>query len=176
MAIHNIVTLHNQNLLREKSAPVSLIDADIRKLIEEMFETMYAAPGIGLAAIQIGIRKRIITLDISKNEASPERHVLINAKITLSSVETEAREEGCLSIPEYYEEVKRAARIKVKYLDHHGKDREMEADGLLARCMQHEIDHNNGVLFIDHISRLKRNLVLKKFAKASRISVKKVRA
>jgi len=172
MTIRNIVTLHNQRLLREKSEPVGLIDAGIRTLIDDMFETMYDAPGIGLAAIQIGVAKRVITMDVSKKETAHERRILINAEIIWRSSETSTNEEGCLSIPDYYEEVKRAAKVKVKFLDHHGKTQEIVADGLLATCLQHEIDHNNGVLFIDHLSRLKRSLILKKFAKAAKTGKK----
>ena len=133
-----------------------------------MFETMYDAPGIGLAAIQIGVPKRVVTMDLAKKDEPQEPQVFINPEIVWSSEEKAIYEEGCLSIPEFYEEVERPAQVRVKYLDLEGKQQEIEADGLLATCLQHEIDHLNGVLFIDHISRLKRDRVIKKFAKAAK--------
>ena len=133
-----------------------------------MFETMYDAPGIGLAAIQVGVAKRVVTMDLSKKEGDQKPQVFINPEITWKSDETATYEEGCLSIPEYYEEVERPAEVKVKYLDLDGKTHEIKAKGLLATCLQHEIDHINGVLFIDHLSKLKRDRVTKKFAKARR--------
>ncbi len=133
-----------------------------------MFETMYDAPGIGLAAIQLGVAKRVITMDLSKKEGDHKPQVFINAEITWTSDDKAKYEEGCLSIPEYYEEVERPAEVKVKYLDLDGKTHEITAKGLLATCLQHEIDHINGVLFIDHLSRLKRSLVIKKFTKAAK--------
>ena len=137
-----------------------------------MFETMYDAPGIGLAAIQVAEPLRLITMDLAKKDEEGEtRHqprVFINLEILASSEERSVYEEGCLSIPEYYEEVERPASVKVKYLDLDGKEQEIAADGLLATCLQHEIDHINGVLFIDHISKLKRDMVMKKFKKAAK--------
>jgi len=167
MALREIITLPDKRL-RLTSEPVKRIDAGIRKLIEEMFATMYDAPGIGLAAIQVGVPKRIITMDLSKKEDNHEPQVFINAEITWASDETATYEEGCLSIPEFYEEVKRPEQVKVKYLDADGKSHEIEAKGLLATCLQHEIDHINGILFIDHISKLKRDRIIKKFAKAAK--------
>jgi peptide deformylase len=167
MAVREIITLPDKRL-RAKSEPIKRIDAGIRKLVEDLFETMYDAPGIGLAAIQIGVPKRVVTMDLSKKEEDHEPQVFINPEVTWKSEETSKYEEGCLSIPEYYEEVERPARVKVKYLDLDGNAREIEASGLLATCLQHEIDHTNGVLFIDHISKLKRDRVLKKFAKAAK--------
>ena len=143
-------------------------DAGIRALVDDMFETMYDAPGIGLAAIQIGVAKRVVTMDLSKKEESHEPRVFINPEITWASKEKSTHEEGCLSIPDYYEEVERPAKVKVKYLDLDGKTHETEVKGLLATCLQHEIDHINGVLFIDHLSRLKRSLIIKKFTKAAK--------
>jgi peptide deformylase len=171
MAVRDIITLPDKRL-RLVSEPVKRIDADIRKLIDDLFATMYDAPGIGLAAIQIGVPKRVITLDLSKKEDNHEPQVLINPEIVWTSDETGKYEEGCLSIPEYYEEVERPAAVKVKYLDRDGKAREIEAKGLLATCLQHEIDHINGILFIDHLSKLKRDRVIKKFAKAAKTSKK----
>jgi peptide deformylase len=167
MAVREIIKLPDKRL-RLKSEPVKQIDAGIRKLVDDMFETMYAAPGIGLAAIQLGIAKRVVTMDLSKKEGDHKPQVFINPEITWKSEETSKYEEGCLSIPEYYEEVERPAEVKVKYLDIDSKTHEIKAKGLLATCLQHEIDHTNGVLFIDHLSRLKRNLVIKKFTKAAK--------
>jgi peptide deformylase len=167
MALREIIKLPDKRL-RLKSEPVKKVDAGIRKLVEDMFETMYDAPGIGLAAIQLGVAKRVVTMDLSKKEDDHKPHVFINPEITWTSEETSTYEEGCLSIPEYYEEVERPARVKVKYLDLDGEVHEIEAKGLLATCLQHEIDHTNGILFIDHISKLKRDRVIKKFAKAAK--------
>jgi peptide deformylase len=168
MALRDIIILPDKRL-RLVSAPVRSVDSEIRRLVEDMFETMYDAPGIGLAAIQIAVPKRIVTVDTAKKKDSPpEPHVFINPEITWESDEFVVREEGCLSIPEYYEEVERAAEVKVRYLDIDGKEQEIEAEGILATCLQHEIDHLNGVLFIDHISKLKRDRVIKKFTKAAK--------
>jgi peptide deformylase len=167
MAVREIIKLPDKRL-RLVSEPVKQIDAAIRKLVDDMFETMYKAPGIGLAAIQVGIAKRVITLDLSKKEDDHEPQVFINPEITWRSEEHAKFEEGCLSIPDYYEEVERPAEVKVRYLDVSGKKHEIDAKGLLATCLQHEIDHTNGVLFIDHLSKLKRDRVIKKFAKAAK--------
>ncbi len=167
MALREILVIPDTRL-RLKSEPVKGIDKDLRALVEDMFETMYAAPGIGLAAIQIGVPKRVITMDLAKKDDPAEPRVFINPEIVWASDDQATYEEGCLSIPEYYEEVKRPQRVRVKFLDREGAPQEIEADGLLATCLQHEIDHINGVLFIDHISKLKRNMVLKKFKKAAK--------
>jgi peptide deformylase len=167
MAIREIIKLPDKRL-RLVSEPVKQIDAGIRKLVNDMFETMYKAPGIGLAAIQVGVAKRVITLDLSKKEDDHEPQVFINPEILWQSEARAKFEEGCLSIPDYYEEVERPAEVKVKYLDLAGKKREIDAKGLLATCLQHEIDHINGVLFIDHLSKLKRDRVIKKFTKAAK--------
>jgi peptide deformylase len=167
MAVRDILKLPDKRL-RLKSEPVKQIDSGIRALVNDMFETMYAAPGIGLAAIQVGVAKRVVTMDLSKKEGDHKPQVFINPEVTWKSDEMGTYEEGCLSIPEYYEEVERPAEVKVKYLDIDGKTHEIKAKGLLATCLQHEIDHTNGVLFIDHLSRLKRNLVIKKFTKAAK--------
>jgi peptide deformylase len=169
MALREILILPDKRL-RQVSEPVKKIDAGIRKLVEDMFESMYDAPGIGLAAIQVGTPKRVVTMDLSKKEeAEKNPQVFINPEIVWSSDEQATYEEGCLSIPEFYEEVERSAQVKVKYLDLEGKAHEVEANGLLATCLQHEIDHLNGVLFIDHISKLKRDRVIKKFTKAAKL-------
>jgi len=174
MAIREIIKLPDKRL-RLVSEPVKHVDGGVRKLVDDMFETMYKAPGIGLAAIQVGIAKRVITMDLSKKEDNHEPQVFINPEIMWTSDETAKYEEGCLSIPDYYEEVERPAQVKIKYLDRDGKSREIEAKGLLATCLQHEIDHINGILFIDHLSKLKRDRVIKKFAKAAK-GIKKVEA
>ena len=168
MAVRDILILPDKRL-RLVSKPVAKIDAATRQLVENMFETMYDAPGIGLAAIQIGEPRRIVTMDLAKKDESREAQVFINPELISQSGDKNVHEEGCLSIPEYYEEVARPAEVKLRYLDLDGKQHEIEADGLLATCIQHEIDHLNGVLFIDHISKLKRDRVIKKFAKAAKL-------
>jgi peptide deformylase len=157
--------------LREVAAPVARVDDAVRRLMDDMLETMYEAPGIGLAAVQIGVMQRVVVLDVAKRkdeDASAAPLFLANPEILWESDERSVYEEGCLSIPEYYEEVERPARVRVGFLDRDGARREIEADGILATCLQHEIDHLNGVLFIDHISRLKRDRVVKKFSKAAK--------
>ena len=167
MAVRDILILPDKRL-RLESKPVAKVDAATRKLVEDMFETMYDAPGIGLAAIQIGEPKRIVTMDLAKKDEPREPQVFINPELVSTSGDKNIHEEGCLSIPEYYEEVERPARVLVRYLDLDGKLHEIEAEGLLATCIQHEIDHLNGKLFIDHLSRLKRERVIKKFTKQAR--------
>jgi peptide deformylase len=167
MALRSILKLPDPRL-RLVSTPVKKVDDQLRRLVEDMFETMYDAPGIGLAAIQIGVSERIVTMDLAKKDEPPERRVFINPELVWSSDDKAIREEGCLSIPEYYEEVERPSQVKVRYLDLDGTPQEIDADGLLATCLQHEIDHLNGVLFIDHLSKLKRNMVIKKFTKAAK--------
>jgi peptide deformylase len=167
MAIRDILILPDKRL-RKVSEPVKKIDSAIRKLVADMLETMYDAPGIGLAAVQIGTPKRIVTMDLAKKEEPKQPQVFINPEVVWSSQETATYEEGCLSIPEFYEEVERPAQVKVTYLDLDGAPREVEANGLFATCLQHEIDHLNGILFIDHLSKLKRDRVIKKFAKAAK--------
>jgi peptide deformylase len=168
MAVRDILILPDKRL-RLVSKPVGKIDSATRKLVDDMFETMYAAPGIGLAAIQVGEPKRVVTLDLAKKDEPREPRTFINPELVWKSEEKRAHEEGCLSIPEYYEEVERPAEVRVKFLDLDGKVREIEAKGLFATAIQHEIDHLNGVLFIDHISKLKRDRVIKKFAKAAKL-------
>jgi len=154
--------------LRSVSKPVVAIGDEIRTLVADMFETMYEAPGIGLAAIQVGVPARVIVMDLSKREAEAEPRVFINPEITWSSEEQSLYEEGCLSIPDVHEDVERPARVKIRYLDLEGKPHEEDAEGLFATCIQHEVDHVNGVLFIDHISKLKRERIIKKFTKAAK--------
>jgi len=167
MALRDIIILPDKRL-RKVSKPVAGIDEDIRALVADMFETMYDAPGIGLAAIQLGVPARVVTMDLSRKEDHSEPAVFINPEIVWSSEERSIYEEGCLSIPDIHEDVERPARVKVKYLDLDGKAHEEDAEGLFATCIQHEVDHLNGVLFIDHISRLKRDRIIKKFTKAAK--------
>jgi peptide deformylase len=155
-------------LLRQVSKPIERVDSDLQRLADDMLETMYDAPGIGLAAIQIGVARRMLVIDVAREGEEKQPLVFINPEIVSSSDERSVYEEGCLSIPDYYAEVERPATVGVKYLDRDGKEQTMEADSLLATCLQHEIDHLNGVLFIDHISRLKREMVIKKFTKAAK--------
>ena len=155
-------------ILREVSKPVERVDADIGRLASDMLETMYDAPGIGLAAIQVGVPLRMLVVDLSKEDEDRDPRVFINPRVLSASEARNVHEEGCLSIPEYYAEVERPASIRLSYVDAEGAQREMEADGLMATCLQHEIDHLNGVLFIDHISRLKRDMVVRKFKKLAK--------
>jgi peptide deformylase len=167
MTARDIIKLPDKRL-RQVSEPVKKIDGGVRKLVDEMFETMYAAPGIGLAAIQVGVPQRVVTMDLSKKSDQQHSRVFINPEITWSSDDKVTHEEGCLSIPEYYEDVERPTEVKVKYLDLDGNAHEITAKGLLATCLQHEIDHTNGVLFIDRLSKLKRDRIIKKFVKAAK--------
>jgi len=167
MAVRDILILPDKRL-RLLSKPVAKIDAATKQLVEDMFDTMYDAPGIGLAAIQIGEPRRIVTMDLAKKDEPKEPQVFINPELISKSGDKNTHEEGCLSIPEYYEEVERPTQVKVRFMDLDGKAQEVEANGLLATVLQHEIDHLNGVLFIDHISKLKRDRVIKKFAKAAK--------
>jgi peptide deformylase len=167
MALRDIIILPDKRL-RSVSKPVVAIGDEIRILVADMFETMYEAPGIGLAAIQVGVPSRVIVMDLSKREAEAEPRVFVNPEITWSSEENSLYEEGCLSIPDVHEDVERPARVKIKYLDLEGKPHEEDAEGLFATCIQHEVDHVNGVLFIDHISKLKRERIIKKFTKAAK--------
>ncbi|TPL06793.1 peptide deformylase [Mesorhizobium sp. B2-4-14] len=155
-------------ILRQVSKPVERVDAPLQKLADDMLATMYDAPGIGLAAIQVGEPLRMLVIDLAKEDETPAPHVFINPEILDSADQRSVYEEGCLSIPDYYAEVERPASVRVKYLDRDGKLQEIEAEGLMATCLQHEIDHLNGVLFIDHISKLKRDMVVKKFKKLAR--------
>ena len=152
-------------LLRKVSEPVLKVDTEVKKLMDDMLETMYAAPGIGLAAVQIGILKRAIVIDLSKEDEKKNPLFLINPEITFKSKELTTYEEGCLSIPNQFAEVKRPSECKINFLDYNGNKDELHAQGLLATCIQHEIDHLNGILFIDHLSKLKKDLILKKTKK-----------
>lgn len=169
MAIREIITAPDPRL-RQKSRPADGVDDALRALMDDMLETMYDAPGIGLAAIQVGVPLRVIVMDLAGEDAEPEPRYFINPEILDPSEETSVYEEGCLSVPEYYDEVERPARCRVKYLDYNGKEQVLDAEGLLATCIQHEIDHLEGVLFIDHLSRLKRERILKKLKKEQRLA------
>ncbi len=152
-------------MLRKVSAPVITVDKEIKKLMDDMLETMYAAPGIGLAAVQVGILKRVIVIDLSKEDEKKTPLFIVNPEIIFKSNDLVSYEEGCLSIPNQFAEVKRPSSCKISFLDYNGKKKEMHAEGLLATCIQHEIDHLNGILFIDHLSKLKKDLILKKTKK-----------
>lgn len=167
MSIRPIITLPDSKL-RLRSEPIKTVDAAVRDLLDDMLETMYDAPGIGLAAIQLGIPARLVVLDVAKQEEPRAPLFLVNPEIVWSSDERSAYEEGCLSIPDYYEEVERPAKVRIRFLDRNGATQELDAEGILSTAVQHEIDHLNGVLFVDHISKLKRDRVLRKFVKAAR--------
>ena len=168
MAVLSIIELPDPRL-KLVSEPVAHVDASVRKLMDDMMETMYDAPGIGLAAIQVAVAKRVLVLDVAREDEEPQPLRIANPEIVWASEELNTYQEGCLSIPDYYGDVERPKQVRVRYLDRDGKLQEMNADGLLATCVQHEIDHLNGVLFIDHLSRLKRERVLKKYTKAARL-------
>jgi peptide deformylase len=167
MALRKILCLPDPQL-RLISAPVTAVDKSTRQLADDMLETMYDAPGIGLAAIQIGVAQRMVVIDLAKKDEPKEPLVLINPEVIKASNEVSVYEEGCLSIPDYYEEVERPTRITFRFMDLNGKTAELEADGLLATCVQHEIDHLDGKLFIDYLSKLKRDRVMKKFSKIAK--------
>jgi peptide deformylase len=167
MSIRPLIIIPDTKL-RLISEPVKEITREVRRLADDMLETMYDAPGVGLAAIQIGVPIRMVTMDVSKSEDEHQPMVLINPEIVWASEEKRVYEEGCLSIPEYYEEVERPDRVRFRYMNLQGETIEQDADGLLATCVQHEIDHLNGVLFIDYLSKLKRDRVMTKFKKAAK--------
>ena len=167
MSIRPLIILPDP-LLRQVSKPVERVDAALGRLADDMLETMYDAPGIGLAAVQIGEPLRMLVIDVSKDDEPKAPQVFVNPEIVERSDDVSVYEEGCLSIPDYYAEVERPASVRVRYLDREGKAREVKAEGLLATCLQHEIDHLNGVLFIDHISKLKRDMVVRKFKKLAK--------
>ncbi|MHA6687429.1 peptide deformylase [Mesorhizobium sp. A556] len=167
MSIKPLIILPDP-VLRQVSKPVERVDAPLRKLADDMLETMYDAPGIGLAAIQVGEPLRVLVIDLAKEGDDPAPHVFINPEILARTDDRSVYEEGCLSIPDYYAEVERPASVRVKYLDRRGASQEIEAEGLMATCLQHEIDHLDGVLFIDHISKLKRDIVIRRFKKIAK--------
>ena len=152
-------------ILRKKSEGVEQVDINLKKLMDEMLETMYAAPGIGLAAVQIGVLKRLIVIDLSKEDQKKNPLFLVNPEITFQSKNLSTYEEGCLSLPGYFAEIERPAECHLKYLDYDGNQKNLKAEGLLATCIQHEIDHLNGILFIDYLSKLKKDMIIKKLVK-----------
>ena len=171
MSLLPIITAPDQRL-QSSALPVTSVDAEIRRLMDDMLETMYGAPGIGLAAPQVGISKRVLVIDVNMNENGEPGDPLLVANPTLSwiSENRKTTEEGCLSLPGQYAEVERPAQIRVEFIDQHNRNQEFEVDGLVAACLQHEMDHLDGRLFIDHLSRLKKNMILRKLAKSKRLS------
>lgn len=177
MALLPIITAPDPRL-KVVSTPVEAVDDAVRKLLDDMLETMYAAPGIGLAAVQVGKPKRIIVIDLQRRlgegEDAPrvrEPLFLVNPEVVWASEELAVYEEGCLSVPEHYADVERPARVKIRHLDYHGREQLLEADGMLATCAQHEIDHLDGVLFVDHLSAVKRGIILRKLQKARKLKL-----
>ena len=169
MAIREILVVPNP-VLKQVSQPVAKVDDELRALMDDMLETMYDAPGIGLAAIQIGVPKRVIVMDIAGPDEEKAPRFFVNPEIVWSSEDTAPYEEGCLSIPDIYDEVERPARVKLKYLNYQGEEVVEDADGLFAVCIQHEMDHLEGVLFIDHLSRLRRDRAVSKVKKHARMA------
>jgi peptide deformylase len=168
MTVRPILTAPDPRL-QAVSSDVEKVGSETRKLVDDMAESMYAADGIGLAAVQIGVPKRVIVIDLDQKEGKKNPRAFINPKILWASEDMAVFEEGCLSVPEIWDDVERPARIRAEYLDLDGKKVELEADGMLATCLQHEMDHLNGVLFIDHLSRLKRSMAIKKLTKAKKL-------
>jgi peptide deformylase len=164
MALREILVVPHP-ALKQVSQPVEKVDDELRALMDDMLETMYDAPGIGLAAIQIGVPKRVVVMDLAREGEEKQPRFFVNPEILWVSEETKAYEEGCLSVPEYFDEVQRPAEVKLRYLNYQGEQVEEDAEGLFAVCIQHEMDHLNGVLFIDHLSRLKREQAVKKVKK-----------
>jgi peptide deformylase len=167
MAIRPIIIAPDP-VLKAKAKPVGNIDGSIVRLMDDMLETMYRAPGIGLAAPQIGILQRVIVVDVADKGEQPQPFAMANPEILWQSDETSVHNEGCLSLPDQYADVTRPKQVRLRYIDRDGEVRELDADNLLATCVQHEIDHLNGVLFIDHLSLLKRNMILRKLQKAKK--------
>jgi len=169
MAIRPILTVADAApVLKQKSLPVEKVDDELRALMDDMLETMYAAPGIGLSAVQVGVPKRVIVMDIGRDEEARQPRYFVNPEILWASEETLPYEEGCLSVPEIFDEVERPARVRIRYLNREGVEIEEEAEGLYAVCIQHEMDHLEGILFIDHLSRLKRERAVKTVKKAAK--------
>ena len=164
MALREILVVPDP-ILKQISKPVETVDDDLRALMDDMLETMYDAPGIGLAAIQVGVAKQVIVMDLAREDEPPAPRYFVNPQILWASDNTAPYEEGCLSVPEIYDEVERSAEVKIKYLDYHGKEVTEDAEGLYAVCIQHEMDHLKGVLFIDYLSRLKRERAVAKVKK-----------
>jgi len=167
MALRSIITAPDPRL-KIKARPVGAVDDSVRRLMDDMVETMYRSIGIGLAAPQVGVAKRVIVIDVAREGEAPRPMRIANPEILWRSEAVTEASEGCLSLPEHYADVTRAAEIRLRYIDHENEIREIEASGLLATCLQHEIDHLDGILFVDHISALKRGMILRKLAKAKR--------
>ena len=167
MAQLKILTVPDPRL-KQRALPVPAVDAEARRLLQDMLEAMHAANGIGLAAPQVGVLKRLIVVDVAGPDEESRPYLMANPEILWRSEQIAVGEEGCLSLPEHYADVRRPAQVRVRYLDLDNEPRELEADGLLARCIQHEIDHLGGVLFVDHISAIKRGIILRKLTKAKR--------
>ncbi len=167
MSILPILTVPDP-VLRQKSEPVERVDAGLRKLMDDMLETMYLAPGIGLSAIQVAVPKRIVIVDVARDKEKPAPHILVNPEIVWLADEMVTTEEGCLSLPDHFAEVLRPAAAEIEFVDYHGKAQSLRAEGVLATCLQHEIDHLDGVLFVDHISARKRGMILRKLKEAKR--------
>ena len=167
MAILPIITAPDARL-KVTSEPIEAIDGQVRRLLDDMLATMYAAPGVGLSAVQIGVPKRLIVADAAPDGEERRPVFLANPRIVWTSEETAVYNEGCLSLPEHFAEIERPARVRVEHLDYRGQLSQLEADGLLARCIQHELDHLEGVLFVDHLSAVRRNMILRKLSKARR--------
>jgi peptide deformylase len=167
MALREILVVPHP-VLKQVSTKVDVVDDDLRALMDDMLETMYAAPGIGLAAVQIGVPKRVIVMDLSREGEEKQPRYFVNPEIVWASEDTAPYEEGCLSVPEIYDEVERPAHVKLRYLNYQGEQIEEDAEGLFAVCIQHEMDHLEGVLFIDHLSRLKREQAIKKVKKQAK--------
>ena len=159
------IVIEPDPILRKKSVNLEKVDDELRGLLDDMLETMYSVPGIGLAAVQVGVLKRLIVIDISKEKDKKNPLFLINPEIISRSNKTSIYEEGCLSLPGHFAEIERPAECHVKYIDYSGKEKEIKANGLLSTCIQHEVDHLNGILFIDYLSKLKKDMILKKLIK-----------
>ena len=168
MALRQILTEPNK-ILREKSLFVEKIDGDLKKLMDDMLETMYAAPGIGLAAIQVGVAKKVIVLDIAPKDKPKNPMYFVNPEIITKSENSSTYEEGCLSVPGQFAEITRPDKCYIKYLDYYGQPKEIKAEGMLATCIQHEIDHLEGILFIDYLSKLKKSMITKKLSKQKEV-------
>lgn len=168
MAVLPIITAPDKRL-KVRSEPVRAVDAELATLMDDMLETMYLAPGVGLAAPQIGVTKRVIVVDVGKTEDDHDPYRMANPELVWTSDERSVYEEGCLSLPEHYADVERPERIRVKYIDENNTEQELEADGLLATCIQHEMDHLEGVLFVDHLTSLKRNMIIRKLQKTKKM-------
>ena len=180
MTIQKILTEPNK-ILREKSLRVENVDQDIQRLMDDMLETLYAAPGIGLAAIQVGVAKQVIVMDINRNrdgdkDKEPKRNPMyfVNPEIVWKSEDKFTYEEGCLSVPNQFAEIDRPKQCHVRHLDYNGDPQELKAEGLLATCIQHEIDHLEGILFIDYLSKLKKEMIIKKLSKQTKESVERI--